>query len=97
MKTHKWSDVKRKRFSDEQLREISAAAKEELSSMRKLREALGLSQVELAKLANRTQGEISRIETRDDNRISNIRELVEALGGELEVVAVLDGKRVRVA
>lgn len=97
MKLHKWSDIKRKRFSDEQIREIKAAAAEELASMRKLREALGLTQADVAKLANMTQSEVSRFEKRDDHKISNLREMVEALGGELEVVAVVGGKRVRVA
>ena len=65
--------------------------------MRKLREALGLTQADLAKLANMTQSEVSRFEKRDEHRLSSLREMVEALGGELEVVAVVGGKRVRVA
>jgi predicted transcriptional regulator len=97
MKLHRWNDIKRKRFTEEQIREIEAAASEELGAMRKLREALGLTQADLAKLANMTQSEVSRFESRDDHKISNLREMVEALGGELEVVAVLGGKRVRVA
>jgi predicted transcriptional regulator len=97
MKLHRWNDIKRKRFTEEQIREIEVAAAEELGAMRKLREALGLTQAELAKLANMTQSEVSRFESREDHKISNLREMVEALGGELEVVAVLGGKRVRVA
>jgi hypothetical protein len=36
-------------------------------------------------------------ETREDHRIGRMREMVEALGGKLEVIAVLGEKRVRVA
>jgi predicted transcriptional regulator len=97
MKVHKWKDIKRKRFSDEQIREIKAAAAEGLGSIRRLREALGLTQADVAKLASMTQSEVSRFETREDHKISSLREMVEALGGELEVVAVVGGKRVRVA
>lgn len=97
MKLHKWKDIKRKRFSDEQIREIKAVAAEELGSLRRLREALGLTQADVAKLASMTQSEVSRFEKREDHKISSLREMVEALGGELEVVAVVGGKRVRVA
>jgi predicted transcriptional regulator len=98
MPTHKWSDVrKRGKLSAQQLAKIDADVAEEIRSMRALREALGLTQADMAKLANMTQGEVSRFENRDDHKISSVREMVEALGGELEVIAVLRGKRVRVA
>jgi DNA-binding XRE family transcriptional regulator len=70
---------------------------QEVRSFRELREALGITQTDLAKLANMTQSEVSKFETRDDHRIERMREVVEALGGKLEVIAVLGDKRVRVA
>jgi transcriptional regulator with XRE-family HTH domain len=48
-----------------------------------VREALGITQTELAKLANMTQSEVSKFESRDDHLIERMRELVEALGGKL--------------
>ena len=69
---------------------------------RALRDALGLAgiraerqvtQVELAARLDRSQGNISELERRSDVYLSSLREYVEALGGELEVNAVFDGKR----
>jgi predicted transcriptional regulator len=88
---------RRGKLSEAKLAEIDAAVADEVRSMRELREALGLTQADLAKLANMTQSDVSKFEKRDDHKISNVREMVEALGGELEVVAVFRGKRVRVA
>ncbi len=64
-------------------------------TLRQLREEAGVTQVELAELAEITQSALSRIERREDNPIETLRRYVEALGGELEVVAVLGNKRVK--
>jgi hypothetical protein len=41
------------------------------------------------------QGELSKIENREDHRLSTLRRYIKALGGDLEVVAVFDDKRIR--
>jgi DNA-binding transcriptional regulator YiaG len=99
VKTHRWRDIRDAggKVSQKRLAEIDAAVAEEASSFRELREALGITQTELAKLANMTQSEVSKFETREDHRIERMREMIEALGGKLEVIAVLGEKRVRVA
>ena len=45
--------------------------------------------------ADFAQSELSKIERREDHLLSTLRKYVEALGGELEVVAVLGDKRIR--
>ena len=50
---------------------------------------------ETAKRAGVPQGEISKTESRTGHRVSSIRRYVEALGGKLEVTAVVRGKRIR--
>jgi transcriptional regulator with XRE-family HTH domain len=85
------------KVTPQRLAEIDAAVAEEVRSFRELREALGLTRADLAKLANMTQSEVSKFETHEDHRIERMREMVEALGGKLEVIAVLGEKRVRVA
>jgi predicted transcriptional regulator len=99
MKTHRWRDIRSAdgKVSQERVAEIDAAVAEEARSFRELREALGITQTELAKIANMTQSEVSKFETREDHRIERMREMVEALGGKLEVIAVIGDKRVRVA
>ena len=52
-----------------------------------LREALGLSQTELADLLGRSQGAISQLEKRTDMTLSNLRRVIEAMGGTLKISA----------
>ncbi|MBK8010141.1 MAG: helix-turn-helix transcriptional regulator [Deltaproteobacteria bacterium] len=79
-----FADIKREAIAE--VRELT---------LRQLREESGKTQAELAELAEVTQSTLSRIERREDNPIQALRRYVEALGGELEVVAVLGNKRVR--
>lgn len=96
--TTKWRDIRSKGKSPERLAAIEAAVERELLDMelRDLREAAGMTQIELADLLDLTQVEVSRFERRDDRRVSTIRRYVEALGGELEIVANFGDRRVRI-
>ncbi len=95
----KWSEVKAERYSPEEIaaRRAKAVKAAEEITLAALREAAGKTQSEVAELTEQTQGELSRFERRDDRRISTLRRYVEALGGELEVFAVVNGKRVALA
>ena len=64
-------------------------------SLREVRELAGKNQVDVAAALEKAQSEISKIENREDWLLSTLRRYVEALGGELEVVAVLGDKRLR--
>jgi transcriptional regulator with XRE-family HTH domain len=64
-------------------------------NLRAMREALGKTQEELARLIDMSQAELSRAERREDHLVSTLRRYVEALGGELEVIATFPDKRVR--
>jgi transcriptional regulator with XRE-family HTH domain len=81
-------------LSSERVRKEAA---EELRSLtlRQLREEAGKTQVEMADLVEVTQSALSRMERREDNPMDALRRYVEALGGELEVVAVIGNKRVK--
>ena len=93
----KWADIKARKMSPERIERVHKEAKGELRALtlRQLREEAGKTQVELAELTEVTQSALSRIERREDNPIEALRSYVEALGGELEVVAVLGNKRVK--
>lgn len=93
----KWKDIKDSVMSPERQARIHAEAMAELREveLRELREIAGKTQVDVAAVAGIAQGEISRIERREDHMLSTIRRYVEALGGELEVVAVIGDHRVR--
>ncbi|NEE02645.1 XRE family transcriptional regulator [Phytoactinopolyspora halotolerans] len=64
-----------------------------------IREAYGLNQTEVARRVGLTQPRVSRIERGDLNRseIGTLRSYVEALGGEIEIVAKFGDERFRVA
>jgi len=59
-----------------------------------LRQLAGLTQTELASELGIKQPTLSRLESREDMQISTLRRIVEALGGELEIVAKLPRGRI---
>ncbi|HEX9736658.1 MAG TPA: XRE family transcriptional regulator [Thermoanaerobaculia bacterium] len=75
-------------FSDEERREIERRAKAMLLEMRlaELRQALQLTQEEVAEALGRNQSAVAALEKRTDMLLSTLRRYVEAMGGELEVI-----------
>lgn len=63
-------------------------------TLRALRERLGKTQGEVARLTSMSQSQLSRVEARRDHLLSTIRKYVRALGGDIQVVAVVKGTRV---
>jgi transcriptional regulator with XRE-family HTH domain len=61
-----------------------------------LRAALDLTQEQLAEVLHVRQAAISKVERRSDMFISTLRKIIEAMGGELEIRAVLPGGIVRI-
>lgn len=99
MTTHTWSEIRAKKFTPAQIQQIDDAVEQELLEMdlRALREAAGLTQEELAQRVDVTQSQLSKLERREDFRLSTLRRYVAALDGQLEIVAVVDGKRIRLS
>lgn len=56
-----------------------------------LRRARGLTQAALARTLDKSQPDISRVEREADLLLSTLRSYVEAMGGELELVARFPG------
>lgn len=73
----------------------SFTASPEPIRLSELRKERGLSQAELASLLNKQQGEISKIERRQDVLMSTLSSYVRSLGGKLEIRARLPGGEVR--
>jgi transcriptional regulator with XRE-family HTH domain len=84
-------------MSRERQDRIRKESEEELLQMdlRGLRELLGKTQQEIAVLLERSQSQVSETERRQDVRLSTLRSYVEALGGELEVIASFGDKRIK--
>src|ERR1700742_5186132 len=72
-------------------RELAAAM-----PLHELRRARRLSQEQLAEELGATQPEISKMEHRTDMYVSTLRRFVEAMGGELEIVARFPDGAVRI-
>ena len=56
-----------------------------------IRKAAGLTQEELAASLGIKQPTLSRLESQGDMQISTLRRLIQALGGELEIIAHMPG------
>ena len=99
MAVKKWAEIRAQKLSPEELRRIDQEVEAELLEMdlRALREAVGLTQEELAKRVEVTQSQLSKLERRADHRVTTLRRYVEALGGTLEICAIVDGKRIKLA
>mgnify|MGYP001599096584 CR=1 FL=1 len=99
MKLQKWSDIRRKKLSEAELAEIDQRVAAEVLDMNltALRESLGVTQVQMAAAAEMTQSEVSKLEKRNDHLVSTLRRAVRALGGDLEVTAVIGNKRIKLS
>ena len=79
-----------KKLSPAQRKKVEARATElvaEEMTLQELRKARKLTQVSMAKQLGITQDSVSRLEKRSDLLLSTLRKAVEALGGELSLVA----------
>jgi hypothetical protein len=64
---------------------------EELS-LQELRKAMAVTQVQVAESLGKRQDEISRIEQRGDLLLSTLRDYVQSLGGELELLCTFKNR-----
>ena len=62
-------------------------------TLRGLREAIGMTQTEMAERSGMGQWEVSRVERRGDHLVSTLHRYAEAIGGRLEVACVVNGRR----
>lgn len=84
----KFSDLRAKMSPESRARaESKAQALLAEMPLNELRQARGLSQKMLAEVLHVQQPSIAKLEKRADMYISTLRSHIEAMGGELEVVA----------
>jgi hypothetical protein len=80
----------------DQQQEIAAKAAqliEEEMTLRDLRKAHQLTQTRLAEALHISQDGVSRIEQRSDFLLSTLRSYVEAMGGELRLIAAFPNRK----
>ena len=96
MKVRSWKSLKGARLAAPAVQRVNVRAEHEVAlTLKELREGFSFTQAELAQAADMTQSEMSRLESRVDHRVSSLRRYVEALGGEIEITAIIRGKRVK--
>ena len=78
--------------------QASLRAREAMAEMllSEIRRQTGLTQEDLAEALGITQPTLSKMESQTDMQISTLRRLVEALGGNLELIAHMPGGDVRI-
>jgi transcriptional regulator with XRE-family HTH domain len=72
--------------SQERVRERTAQMQSEMA-LQELRQAMHLTQQELADLLQMNQAAISKLEHQSDMYVSTLRRFVAAMGGDLRIVA----------
>jgi DNA-binding XRE family transcriptional regulator len=100
-KTKNFSELRDKARSDpERARRIDAAkirALDEIAAYRlvELRNALGVTQAELAAMIGKSQSAISQVESGEIGlSLEMLRSIVHQLGGEVEIAVVFEDRRV---
>jgi transcriptional regulator with XRE-family HTH domain len=88
-----------KRTTTKKVRQRAAARTQELLEellLSEIRELAGKSQRQVAEALGIKQPSLSKLEKQADMQISTLRRIVQALGGELEVIAKFPKGRVRI-
>ncbi len=88
----------RRQMAPEKRAEAELRAKEAMAEMllSEIRRQTGLTQEDLAEALGISQPTLSKMESQTDMQISTLRRLIEALGGNLELIAHLPGGDVRI-
>ncbi len=94
---HKWKDI-RKQHSPEVEAEIKAWVDAESAKLHlpELRRARSLTQARMADLLEMDQGSVSKLERRTDMYIRTLRSYIEAMGGELSLIATFPDGQVEI-
>jgi transcriptional regulator with XRE-family HTH domain len=97
MPTRKFRDLLQAMPPERQQR-IEKRLQETMAAMPldQLRRAQEMTQIQLAGILGVNQGEVSKIEHRQDICISTLADYIEAMGGRLEIRAVFKDRSVRI-
>jgi predicted transcriptional regulator len=91
--------ILRDKMTPEQLALADVRYKEMMAEMllAEIRKHVGLTQEELAANLGIRQPSLSKLEGQDDMQVSTLRRLIEALGGQLEIIAHLPRGDIRIS
>ena len=88
-----------KKMDPKRLASARAKAKEIMAEMllAEIRKEVGFTQEDLAKTIGIKQPSLSKLESQDDIQISTLQRLIQALGGQLELIAHMPGGDIRIS
>jgi predicted transcriptional regulator len=98
-KMKSFDKLKKAKLSEASRARVAARAGAELEelTLRGLRQDLERTQADMGDALEMSQSQLSRVESRSDHLTSTLRRYVEALGGELEITAVIGGRRIKIS
>lgn len=81
------------------LARAKAQAKEIMAEMllAEIRKEAGFTQEEIARTIGIKQPSLSKLESQDDIQVSTLQRLIQALGGQLELIAHMPGGDIRIS
>ena len=79
----------------EEIKRESEALKTEYNSLQEIRKELELSQQDVADSMGVKQESISKLENRDDIKISTLKEYLGAMGAKLKIVVEFNDKEIQ--
>ncbi len=85
--TKKWSEIRANRSKPGVLETVAANRTKRTALLGEIRRARQMTQETLAETLGMSQSEVSKVEHRTDVYVSTLRRYIEAMGGELEIVA----------
>jgi predicted transcriptional regulator len=96
---HKNFEELKKQMSPESLQRAEAKTKELMAEMllAEIRKEAGFTQEDLAATLGVKQPSLSKLESQDDMQISTLQRLIQALGGQLELIAHMPGGDIRIS
>lgn len=77
--------------------EIDTRVERRRATLAQVRQAVGLTQAQLAEELGLAQGDVSKIERRENLRLMTLARFIEATGGQLRIVAMYDDTEVDLA
>jgi transcriptional regulator with XRE-family HTH domain len=91
-----WREVRRGNAKSLESMALHDAISDALA-LAEIRAQRGLTQVDVARVMQTSQANVSKLERREDLYLSTLRGFVEALGGQLELSAVFPEGRIPIA
>ncbi len=88
-----------KQMDPKRLARATAKAKEVMAEMllAEIRKEAGFTQKDIAKTIGIKQPSLSKLESQDDIQVSTLQRLIQALGGQLELIAHMPGGDIRIS